>query len=209
MTQEQIPILELVYRTWGSFGQFEKLIAILKNGEIIDPENYVNTRRGAVIVKDDVRIENRSSSRNTYIHVYVSKEKVLAVIREVKTASNHKFIVVEGSGEVRQEENVEERIVGKFKYITTIIRYVYVYDDVRVTIRENRIANKEKVSLRIEMRKNENVYELTGDTFEVKELIKSHNGKWDAKRKVWIVSELDIDSLVENLKTRGVEVVIT
>lgn len=179
----QNPMLELTYRTWGSYGQFKRDIAILQNGAVIDPSRFSNIR-GKVkrkINEVEVEIENNSSSRNEYIVINVPRTKVLAIIHEVRTTGNFTR-EIKGEGEIVQEDVNEEFVNGNKHFIITYTVTYFKSNDVKVELEREKknvltsLIGKPKV--RMYVLKLAGMMEVKGDTYNIRDTLKHLNFRW-------------------------------
>jgi len=78
---------------------------------------------------------------------------------------------------------------GRYKYITTynVIYYVNREKNMKIEVFRFKIDEKKELAdkPRLYVRKSNNVIEVSGDTYHVKEKLKELKFRWDSARRVW------------------------
>jgi len=191
--------VELVYETWGSYGQFVKTTAVLKNGKLLDPAE-LPLKKGDKNVEIDIFgikivVNDESSRKNRKIHVFVPKNAVIAIISESATSGGWKGFKLNGPGEIVAEiaENVTEN--GNKRIIKRIKTYYYQNNAINVKIplkSENVSVQTELISKpQIVVNKLSDRILITGDTYQIREKLKALGFKWDALKKAWYTENSD------------------
>ena len=208
--------VRLFYGTYGSYGQFSKDVAILKDGSIIDPElagkrmwrGEKTTRKVTVDGKEyTITINDVSSRKNKKVEVYVPREIVKAVLTEGASASKlYPLRVAEGEGTVVTEDNEELHENGKYRYIRTMRTWYYVHGDMKIPVKRREVnfrkelIGKPQVSLYVEGNK----VIAKGDTYQCKDILKRLKMRWDTLSRCW-VGEVDVEEVKKALEVAGVE----
>jgi len=205
--------IEIKYTTWGSFGQFTNEYVVLRNGTVIDAKSLSRTvRRGDVIIKEingvKVIVMDSSSRKNTHVTVQIPASEVLAVIEESKSSSGHKgFIVKYGGGEIIAEDEEKVWDAGRIRYVKTVRKYYYVNGDMKVLIAEREVDfQKIKTKLVVSVIEEGNKVYVSGDTYDIKDKLKTYGFRWDPLRKAWYINNLSKNDVIEILKSLDVEV---
>lgn len=187
---------EISYDTWGNFGQYYREMAILRGGRVVDAcEIARETYRGEKSVRYfggvPVRVIDKSSFKNKHVKVKVPRSEVVAVVEDERTSSGWKgFSLVEGKGRIIREASEEESFADNKKVITEWTDYYYEDDEVgRVRIgrrfkgKRSELTGKPKIKM-IVWREEGEIY-LEGDTYYLKDYIKSIGGVWHPYLKRW------------------------
>ncbi len=198
MTKTQDNMIELEYTTWGSHGQFKRSIAVLIDGQVLDPKDVprgknFTTKKKIVINGKEYEIEYiaRDSNKNAHRYIKLPKEIVLAIIHEGATSSGWKGYQIEGPGEIITEDQLREQVNGRFKYTKTVRAYYYRYNNINVKLSEEtlgfekELVAKPQVELLINDLGNISRIRARGDTFHVKDVLKSIGYRWDGVTKTW------------------------
>jgi len=208
-------VIELKYDTWGSYGQFAKSIAVLKNGKLVDPSEIKIFRGGKRKINiDDVEIivEDHSSNKNTHIRAYVPRSAVLAKINESASAKKWRgFEIVYGEGEIVDEIVNEVKMKDNKRITITFVCYYYKNNDLKVLVkkREEDVQVEVIGRPRISIKQNHGRVIIAGDTYNIKDQLKMLGFKWDVIAKAWyilIADNTDVNMFVEMIKTKLNEV---
>jgi len=106
-------------------------------------------------------------------------------------------VAIEPITEIREEVNGKYTIIREYSYI--------VVDDKKIQVAVRELEKKKtKLVVRVE-EVNGKVY-VTGDTYDIKEELKSRGFRWDPQRKAWYIDKLSSLDVIEILKTLNVEV---
>jgi len=182
--------VELYFGTYGSFGQFGKALAILKNGRMLDPER-IKTSRGdrfkARYGDIEVEVVDRSSRKNRHVCVYVPSDAVLAVIKEHASSSGWKGYQLEGEGKIVGEVEEKTFINGNKEVIVREKVYKYVNGDLVVELKRSRMGLETRLlsKPRLIVTKSNGYLMVAGDTYHVKDQLKSLGFRWDSLKKQW------------------------
>lgn len=191
--------VELEYSTWGSWGQYARTLAVLKNGKVVDPMElkdrvWKGSEKEVKIDGVTVRLIDRSSRKNRYVHICVPRSEVVAVLSDVQTSGGWKgFRLEEGTGEIKAEEAVKEEIAGNKKYITRQRIWYFLSGPLKVELerekpeREMKFVGKPRVTIKYEKYEIPHIY-AWGDTYHVKEELKKLGFTWDPLYKMWMLS---------------------
>lgn len=212
-----VEVVEIGYGTWGSYGQYSRVMAILLDGTVVDPRRLIHLlRRGDRVKKTitvngkeyTIEIVDNSSRKNTKIAVYVPREIVKAVIKDSASSSGWKgFSVLEGGGEVVavDEERTEEN--GKYRVIRTVRVYYYVDGEFKVPIEEKELSwRKEAIGKpSATIMQVDNVTIVQGDTYQFREQLKQAGFAWDPILRAWYAFR-SADSTKAFLESLGFEV---
>jgi len=199
---EFVEYIEAHYGTWGTHGQYKNQVAILMNGRLIDPRSVKTKRKERLILNIDgiqIIVEDHSSNKNVGRTVYIPKHMVLAVVEEIKTTGGWKgFRVTFGDGEILTNivEDVKEfppkRLTIRYR------EYYYVNKDMKVKVllrrEKDEIVKIEYVDKpRIFIGRALKMVIVWGDTFPVKELLKSYGFRFNSAARDWRAPESNID----------------
>jgi len=195
MTKEMI---ELKYETRGSYGQFTKTMAVLRNGQLVDPEALARNLSSGDVVEMNiggvkVLVTDQSSSKNYRIYVQVPASKVMAVISESKSSRKWSGFRVEGEGEVVGEvmENVIES--GNKRIIKRVKTYYYVNGDLKIPLKSEYLGVETQLigKPRVAIRRQDGKVLVTGDTYQIRDQLKALKFRWDPLSRAWYIPELD------------------
>jgi len=162
---------------WGSFGQYARDIAILKDGTVIDPRE-VGVWRGK-------RLKCAT----------VDKDDVVAIVRDSKSSTQWKgFRVKEGSGEIDVERKIEKWVEGNKEFMQSLDEYYYVDKEKGLKVLLKRIYGSKMYRLigkpKLKVIKLPEGLCIKGDTFPIKESIKRLGGKWFADKSCWLFKKI-------------------
>jgi hypothetical protein len=195
MTKEMI---ELKYETWGSYGQFTKTMAVLRNGQLVDPEALARNLSSGDVVEMNiggvkVLVTDQSSSKNYRIYVQVPASKVMAVISESKSSRKWSGFKVEGEGEVVGEvmENLVE--AGNKRITKRVKTYYYVNGDLKIPLRSEYLGVETQLigKPRVAIKRQDGKVLVTGDTYQIRDQLKALKFRWDPLSRAWYIPELD------------------
>ena len=192
----------LEYSTWGSFGQFARSVAVLVDGQLLDPSKTPHGK-GLVVKKVinvggreyEIVIESRDSNKNSHRYIEVPREIVLAVIKESKSSSGWKGFSIEGEGEIVAEEKQQSWDNGRYRYTKIIREYYYVHKDkgIKIKLREQEVDFKKELIAKpqITIRVEGTIIRIKGDTYHIREHLKNLRYRWDPALGVWYYSARD------------------
>jgi hypothetical protein len=215
-TQTQTPTPSFKIFTWGRF-RYGDL-------EVIYPRKIslakLTNRRGENVLETDlftVKYRNNDSNRNLDREVEFTsvKQSLLVRYRGARSATKRfdevYLIMQDGDKVIAQQLEIKERTfeaeVGKYK-VTYLEKYVeFEGNEIRLeTVRIGSEVIKSKLTVRI-YRENGKVI-ASGDTYNVKEILKSLGFKWDPMKKVWYNDKADATEVKAVLSSHvNVEVV--
>jgi len=166
--------IQLWYSPYGSYGQYVRQIAILKDGSVVDPSK--------------VGISNK---RHKY--VIVKKSDVIAIIEDNATSSGWKgFKIKEGDGKIVVEPELRKWVDGNKEFTQQFEHYYYVTQSMKVHLatfagpKNYRFVGKPRVRI-IQL---ENGYGIMGETFEIKDKLKAMGAKWNPDKKCWVFTQI-------------------
>jgi len=215
---------ELEYDTWGSFGQYDLSYLILSNDKRIDPRKLANRVRKGTTVKSElnmdgfrviVEIENNSSRKNSHYTVRVlgiepTPEYVIYVgerrtsgnfYRDVKIYRDGKEYKAELLKEIRDVTKENGRYIYHYREHIT---YVQVGNRKHVIDVEKEFVGKDIIGKpHVTIVITDARIEATGDTYHVKDVLKSLGFRWNGLEKVWYKEETGenvVNMVVEKLK---------
>jgi hypothetical protein len=202
--------IELEYTTWGSYGQYVRTLAVLVDGQVLDPSRE-NIRGKGVTVKRKIAVNGKEyeielyandSNKNAHRYIYVPREIVLAVIYDRKSSSGWKGFQVDGPGEVVAEDQTQEQVNGRYKYIKTVRVFYYRHGNIKVKLKEEELDFKKELigKPRVIVRRVGQLVVVTGDTYHVKEQLKALGFKFDPSDKTWVSTASD--SLINEVRER-------
>jgi len=206
-----LEFIEAHYGTWGTHGQYKNQVVILMSGRLIDPQR-IKTRRGERLMLNidgiQVVVEDHSSRKNIGRTIYVPKQYVIAIIEETKTTGGWKgFRVTFGEGEILTNVTEETELRGNKRLTVKYREYYYVNKDVKVKVllrrEKDEIVKIEYVDKpKIFVGKAFGKFIIWGDTYPIKELLKSHGFKFSPTARDWKAPESNIDynKLIDSLK---------
>ena len=209
---EMTEFIEAGYTTWGSYGQYHRIMLILRNGKLIDPAK-IYSRRGDQyeLMIEDVKAEviDKSSRKNSHIYVRVPKDKVLAIVEDGATSSGWKGFKLYGPGEivgvVKEETREFPERNRKIKRVYLI--YIYRNEDYQIEIELMRRLMEETEELlnrpRVLITDKTTTIEVSGDTYYLRDILKSWGFRWDPTRKVWYRQALTSTKLTEFMSELG------
>jgi hypothetical protein len=197
-SQTPTPVFKIF--TWGRF-RYGDL-------EVIYPKRVslakLTSRRGENVLETDlftVKYRNNDSNRNLDREVEFINVKQPLLIRYRGSRSASKsfdevyLIRQDGDKVVTQQLEIKERTfdaeVGKYK-VTYLEKYVEFEDnEIRLeTVEIGKEVIQSKLVVRL-YRENSKVI-ASGDTYNVKEVLKSLGFKWDSFKRVWYSDKADI-----------------
>jgi len=194
--ENQEDIIEIKYSTWGTHGQFIRTLAVLKNGEVIDPKTAIWAYHDKII-----KIEEKSSGKK--INVYIKKGDVLAVIEEYKSSSGWKgFTIIYGDGEINVDFVTETNVTKYKAYHITYKVYYYVNKNIKVELKRERVEISSELigKPKIHVSGDDKKVIVTGDTFHIKEQLKSLGFKWEPLQKYWCAKNINFAEVVKKLQ---------
>ena len=188
--------MELHYDTWGSYGQFSKSVAILRSGAVVDPERlarqvYRGQTKRVRVGDVEVLVVDRSSRKNRHVRVYVPRDAVLAVVRIRRSASKLKEPeLLEGEGRIEEAEEVREEETGRYRVRRTYRVWYYAGPGgVRVPLHSVQVGYERELTgrpwVRISYHPGASLVIVTGDTYYVRDVLKSHGLRWDPGLRHW------------------------
>ncbi|MEM4619447.1 MAG: hypothetical protein QW607_04465 [Desulfurococcaceae archaeon] len=205
------PSIKLKYRTWGSYGQYHKDWAILRNHTIVDPAKFSSRTRGeykTVINGVEINIYDSSSSKNRHIVVEIPSDQVLVIVTETKSSRNFDRKIEAFTNYEIIEKEIEETSIDRngLKKIKTKYRVKYlVIDGKEYELEREKIAEENEL-IRKPRVKIETMYGkivITGETYDIRDKIKALGFRWEPVLKVWykeIHSNTDINDIVEKIR---------
>jgi len=214
-------VVEVVYDTWGSFGQYKKTVAVLVDGSVVDPEFDVPRAKGVSLTKTvtvngreyEIELINEDSRKNAHRVARIPAEIVLAVVKWNKSASNfYEPTIIKGEGMIKAEQEEESWGDGAYRYVRVKVAYYYVNESkgVKVPVLRREIDFK-KVRLtpyRLTLRVDGTRIVVSGDTYHVKYFLKEMRFRWDPVNRVWYKGgdASEVPQIVEQLKKYGIAV---
>ena len=203
--------------TWGSCRKGYLDILYPKR---IKVEYYTN-KRGEYVVDVNglakVKVYNRDSSKNMHRDIEIidiSQSLVLRYYgaRSCSTSFDYVFLVMKEDGDIvfkklEIQEEFEEKEVGKYKQ--TIKREFVVYNNQKLILSETVIRSElimEKLTIKLKVN-GDTVY-VGGDTIFIKEHLKKMGFRWSPDAKMWLIESVDANSIIEEIKRLGVQVVV-
>jgi len=164
--------IAVCYSPYGSYGQYTRDIAILKDGTVVDPS------------KVGIRHKREKCA-------YVDKDQVLAIVRDWATSSGWKgFEVKEGRGKIISESELKKWIEENKEFMQSFVYYYYVDNETGLKIllktvkgeRTFRFIGKPKVKI---INLPEGLC-VAGETYHIKDKIKMLGAKWFPEKKCWL-----------------------
>jgi hypothetical protein len=165
--------IDVCYAPYGSFGQYNRSIAILKDGTVVDPKE-AGIWRGKKLKC-----------------ATVNKDDVLAIVGDSASSSGWKgFWVKEGKGKIKVESEIKKWVEGNKEFMQPFDYYYYVDEDAGVKVllksiggsRTFRFIGKPKVRI-ISLPEGLCV---EGETYHIKDKIKALGAKWFPEKKCWL-----------------------
>jgi len=172
-TEEIKAEIDVCYEPYGSYGQYFRQMAILKDGTIVDPKE-MGIWRGKRLKCATVR-----------------KDDVLAIINDSATSSGWKgFKVKEGKGKIVVESEIRRWVEENKEFMQPFDHYYYVDQEAGVKIllrsiggsKTFRFIGKPKVRI-ISLPEGLCV---EGETYHIKDKIKALGAKWFPEKKCWL-----------------------
>jgi len=198
--------IEAVYTTWGSYGQYYRRLLILRNGQLIDPA-AIYSRRGDSYKTNkfgvEVEILDSSSRKNKHIYVRVPREEVLAIVEDGATSSGWKGFTLYGPGEIVGivSEETKEYPERNRRVMRAFILYVYRHENIEIELQRRLLEEKEELigKPRVIVKDKTSEIEVLGDTYHIRDLLKSWGFRWDPVAKRWYRQSLSTNRLTEFL----------
>jgi hypothetical protein len=202
--------------TWGSCQRGYLQVVYPNEVDVAD----LTSRRGEGVVEipgvAKIRYENRDSSRNMRREVeFVDVQQPIVVryfgARSCSKGFDEVYLLRKVNGELVVERlEVKEEVVvvenGKYR-ITTKKAYVEVGGK-KIYLAEKELSREvcvDRLTLRV-LQRNGRIYVL-GDTYHVRDRLKSLGYRWDPNVKGWY-KDSDIDTVKGELEEAGVQVVV-
>jgi len=203
--------------TWGSCRRGYLEILYPKKVKL----DYYTNKRGEYVVDVNglakVKVHNRDSNKNMHREVeFIDIYQPLLVryhgARSCSTFFDHVFAVEKVDSDIifrklSIQEEFEEREVGKYRQ--TIKREFVEYNHQKLVISESTIRSElimEKLVIRVKAN-GDTVY-TDGDTYFIKEHLKKMGFRWSPDAKMWLIESVDANSIIEEIKRLGVQVVV-
>jgi len=205
-------MVEAEYLTWGSYGQYHRIMLILRNKKLIDPAKLYSRRGDQYeVMIDDVKAEviDKSSRKNRHIYVRVPREKVLAVVEDSATSSGWKGFRLYGPGEIVGvvKDEVRELPERNRKIKRVYLSYIYRNEDYQIEIELMRRLMEETEELlnrpRVLITDKTTTIEVSGDTYYLRDILKNWGFRWDQTRKVWYRQAFTSTKLKEFMNELG------
>ena len=179
-------------------------LAILRDGSVIDPRALPNPRPQDIEVIED--------EFGNVVNVSIPRDKVLVVYHVSVQPNSTKYYVEIVSSDVvdvkvKSRKEIEEvnegyKIVTRHydtKYIEIVLRdnnVVEVVVDKKQVKAETTMIGKPRVYVLVD----EDMIEVFGDTFYLKDLFRSLGFKWDTTKKRWVLKGGDTNTIIEKIK---------
>jgi hypothetical protein len=203
--------------TWGSCRKGYLEIIYPKRIKLV----YYTSRKGEYITEipglAKIKVWNHDSNKNIHREVeFIDVYQPLIIYYYGATSCSSSFdqvFVVEKAGNdvvfrrLEVQEEFEEREAGKYR--DTIKREFVVYNNQKLVLSETVIRSElimEKLVIRVKA-DGDAVY-VNGDTYFIKEQLKKLGFKWNPDAKVWFSTSTEVESVVEEIKRLGVQVVV-
>ena len=203
---------EFTIFTWGSCRYGEVEILYPRNLKL----SSITNRRGKHIVDLGalvIEYDNQDSRRNLHRNVKIVEVREPIVIRYYGFASCSRsfeevwIITFDGARQLKPEEIKEEVKTeenGKYRY-EVLERYIELNGN-RIVISRD-VLKKEPImeKLQVKARIEGNKIVVYGDTFHVRDVLKSMKFRWDYINKVWWVqcdNDIDVEYTLEELEVR-------
>ena len=211
--------IDVSFATWGSFGQHNLDVAILKGFKAVDPrylphpyKKYGPTKEADV---NGVRIttENLSSHKNAHFRASIPKKDVLVVYHETRTSGRllPEVKIIDPSVESaeiveKEEKRLKEAKENKNIYNIYRVRYVKVKlkdgTEKEIPVAEDYARSETEMTgkPKLVIGKNGKAVTISGDTYYVKEKLKELHAKWSPFDNWWVIYDSDPKQIAEQLK---------
>ncbi|MEM4436143.1 MAG: hypothetical protein QXO22_04190 [Thermosphaera sp.] len=213
-------VIKIDYNTWGSYGQYSKKIAILKSGKVLDPQNFAkHVKREAKVVVDgyEIKVVETSSRKNIHVELEVPAEAVLAIVKETKTSGNfYRDVETSEKYDIVEEEKIEVREnYNKRYYVKYLVTYLKI-KDYKIELERKQVGIETELIGKPEIKigvfvgyKSPWKVVADGDTYQIREQLKSLGFRWDPLMKEWykpFSTKEEADKFAEEVREKLKEV---